>query len=75
MSSARDSSLGPLSARSRPPSPQESSADGERVQLCDLKLRIVDARITALERELEELLGFLEALVLALRGFSPKAER
>ncbi|KAJ2928141.1 hypothetical protein H1R20_g8954, partial [Candolleomyces eurysporus] len=49
MSSA---SLEPLSAS---PFPQESSVSGEGLQLSDQKLRVVDTRIAALERELEEL--------------------
>ncbi|KAJ2924150.1 hypothetical protein H1R20_g12938, partial [Candolleomyces eurysporus] len=54
MSSARDR-LEFLSASNRPPSPQESSVAGEFLQLCDQKLKVVDTRIVALERELEEL--------------------
>ncbi|RXW20271.1 hypothetical protein EST38_g5575 [Candolleomyces aberdarensis] len=44
-----------LYASNRPPSPQEASAAAELLQVCDRKLQVVDTRITALERELEEL--------------------
>ncbi|KAJ2924153.1 hypothetical protein H1R20_g12932, partial [Candolleomyces eurysporus] len=54
MSSATDR-LQSLCASNRPPSPQEVSVAAEFLQLCDEKLQVVDTRITALERELEEL--------------------
>ncbi|KAJ2924155.1 hypothetical protein H1R20_g12934, partial [Candolleomyces eurysporus] len=44
-----------LYASNRPPSPQEASVAAESLQFCDQKLKVVDTRITALDRELEEL--------------------
>ncbi|RXW13294.1 hypothetical protein EST38_g12560 [Candolleomyces aberdarensis] len=54
MSSTEDR-LESLSTSNRPPSPQESSVAGELQQLCDQKLRVMDTRIAALDRELEDL--------------------
>ncbi|KAJ2924154.1 hypothetical protein H1R20_g12933, partial [Candolleomyces eurysporus] len=54
MSSATDS-FQSLYASNRPPSPQEVSVAAEFLQRCNEKLQVMDTRIAALERELEEL--------------------
>ncbi|RXW20277.1 hypothetical protein EST38_g5573 [Candolleomyces aberdarensis] len=52
---ARDDCLEPLSVSTGLPSTQDSSVAWEHLQLCNQKLSLVDARMVALERELEEL--------------------